>query len=130
MDEKLIEKGLDITDQIINGLKEAAPQMAELTLAAVRLDAVISLAITVVLLLSSIGISIFFITSLKKAFSENWDQSKWACIAFSTGFVDLVVVISTIVFLVDRYMWAALVDPRIALAMRALDKVLTTTNTK
>ena len=134
MNEALIEKGLNITDQIVNGLKDAAPQMVDLTLAAVKLKAFVDLLATVVWCTIAI---VAWIVAVKlgrylcKKVSDVIDPFGYIMTAILL--LPTITFTPSIIFLCNffnTYMWAGLVDPRVALAMRALDKVLAVTGTK
>ncbi len=134
MDKELAQKGIEIVDQIVAGLKDVAPQMADLTMAAVRFDAIYTLIIGVIFFI--IAMVVLFVgyrvvRMVWEKTKDNYDSGtpRFMIVLLTFIFVAVPVIVS-LVHLLDKYMWAGLVDPRVALAIRALDKALVITGTK
>lgn len=140
MDPKITDKALEIVDQLTEGLKAVAPQMANLTLTAVKFDAFCYLGYAIVSLVVSVVVSFLVVKGIKflhrigseiKRGDSGYHDNPF--IAIGQGAMGLGLLISwgiTFSWFNSNYMWAALFDPRVAIALRLMDKLLTVTNTK
>jgi hypothetical protein len=127
VDEKLVEKGLSLVDQITEGLKAAAPQMVDVMLAAIQVQAIFWLSVGFTFLFLAVGGNWWLIKKvwpwLKKKHKESYDPT-WSALGVGCHMVFTILFIPALINIINVTYWAAIVDPRLAIALRVLEKVM------
>lgn len=128
MEPELQTKAVQIIDQLTAGLKAVAPQMADLTLAAVHFQGVMHLIGALAGLVLVLGLA-FTAYKLMHTAVNRIDDNPAVAVPCGIGavlgaVVALIVGSVNLMQLFDTYMWAAVVDPKLAVALQVLHKVL------
>ena len=131
MNDQVIEKGLSLVDKITDGLTAAAPQMIDITMMAIKFDAIFWIVVGFIFLFaSSIGNYLAYKTWSWTIAHDRQSGDCFTMLSAMGHFFSCVLLIPALVNLINVYSWAALFDPRLSLALRVLDKVLAATNVK
>lgn len=127
-------KAVALVDQLTAGLKAVAPQMADLTLAAIRIEAIVNLLVCIGWTVFA-GIAAYWVYrwfhwvhSWPRQSATDKDYTVRGVIAFVAGclgccFLAIMQVIACI-GLVSTPMWVAIIDPRLALALRVINRLM------
>jgi hypothetical protein len=127
-------KAVELIDQLTEGLKSVAPQMADVTLAAIQFQGVMDLISGVAFV--AIGSAVVYgayraakdwaIHLPDEKLIDMWSFPKviamvGCCVAGTGGAVGAVI---NLCLLFSWSMWAAIIDPRLALALRVINKLM------
>jgi hypothetical protein len=120
-------KAVELIDQLTAGLKAVAPQMADVTLAAIRFQGVVNLIGDI----ATIGLcGVVFYAAMKVGLKAKAAPEK-AGWPFHVLMASTVVAVGSLVvagfnigLLCNSSLWAAIIDPRLALALRVINKLM------
>lgn len=138
---KLQDKAVELIDQLTEGLKAVAPQMADVTLAAIRADAIGTLVISglwsAVWVLGCVaayrtvraGINIAPVAKTDYRHAQNEFcltlKARWLLwIGATGGAISAALLLVNLSCLASRIDWIAAFDPRLALALRVINKLM------
>jgi hypothetical protein len=130
-------KAVELIDQLTAGLKAVAPQMADVTLAAIRFQGVMDLIAGVATTVGSAALAyavfrvwrkfVLAIPNEKRSYGgEEWPIEKFVgsvCAGLVGGLLCAATLINA-VGLLSWQMWAAIIDPRLSLALRVINRLM------
>lgn len=119
----LQSKAVELIDQLTAGLKAAAPQMADVTLAAIRFQGVMDLIFAIVIFIPAIAAAYGMYRAWRRACSDKASDDIFGPLLFGSVVV-LAFNCFAVWLLLQTATWAAIVDPRIALALRVINKLM------
>jgi hypothetical protein len=129
-------KAVELIDQLTEGLKAVAPQMADVTLAAIRFQGVMDLISSLAFVIASGGIVYAACRGARWAHAlpndpdfkhvTMWTVPKLFAFVAScgAGVFGAIALIVNFTALFSWQMWAAIIDPRLSLALRVINKLM------